>query len=155
MQKINPIPEGFHSVTPHIVVKDIQRASDFYKKAFGSEERRSIPGSDGKPMHAEIKIGNSVLMLMAENQKMGSRSPATLGGTPVVLALYVTDVDKSYKRAIDAGAKSIAPPKDMFWGDRYSQVSDLEGHIWSIAMHIKDPTPAVLSAAMKAECVTA
>jgi uncharacterized glyoxalase superfamily protein PhnB len=91
-------------------------------------------------------------MLMAENPKMGSRAPSTLGGSPVVLALYVTDTDKAYQRALDAGANPIAPPKDMFWGDRYAQVSDPDGHIWSIATHTKDPSPAELSAAVLVAC---
>jgi uncharacterized glyoxalase superfamily protein PhnB len=153
MANVKPIPEGYGTVTPHIVVKDGKRAIDFYKKAFGAEERCSFPGSDGKSfMHGEIKIGNSIVMLAGENPQWNATSPATLGGSSVTLALYVTDCDKSFKRAIDAGAKPVMPPADMFWGDRFSVVTDPDGHKWSIATHVKDPSPAEMQTAMKAMC---
>lgn len=150
MPNVKPIPDGYYSVTPHIVVKDIDKAVDFYKKAFGAETIGIFPGPDGKPMHGDIKIGNAHVMLSPESPKMGSRSPATLGGSPVTLALYVTNVDQSFKRAVDAGAKAVMPPADMFWGDRFSVVIDPEGHTWSISTHVKDPTPEEMQQAMKA-----
>ncbi len=153
MSAIKPIPEGYGTVTPHLVVKDGRKAIEFYKKAFGAEERCAFNGPDGKTfMHGEIKIGNSILMLAAENPQMNARTANTLGGTPVTLALYVTEVDKSFKRAVDAGAKPILPPTDMFWGDRYSMVSDPDGHSWSIATHVKEPSPQEMDAAMKQMC---
>jgi uncharacterized glyoxalase superfamily protein PhnB len=153
MSKITPIPEGYATVTPHLVVKDGRKAIEFYKQAFGAEERCAFNGPDGKSfMHGEIKIGSSILMLAAENPQMNARTANTLGGTPVTLALYVTDVDKSFGRAVAAGAKPILPPTDMFWGDRYSMVSDPDGHSWSIATHVKDPSPQEMNEAMQKMC---
>jgi uncharacterized glyoxalase superfamily protein PhnB len=152
MANVKPIPEGYGTLTPHIVVKDGRRAIDFYKKAFGAEAGGVFDGPDGKFMHGEIKIGNSRMMISPENPQWGATSPATLGGSAVTLALYVTDTDKSFKRAVDAGAKPVMPPADMFWGDRFAVVTDPDGHKWSIATHIKDPTPAEMDAAMKQMC---
>jgi uncharacterized glyoxalase superfamily protein PhnB len=153
MPNVKPVPDGYHTITPHIVVKDIRRAADFYKKAFGAEERFMMPGPDGKTlMHGEVKIGDSHLMLAAENPQWNSRGPVALGGTPVTIALYVNDCDKSYKRAIDAGATPGMPPSDMFWGDRWSMVKDPDGHCWSIATHTSDPTPAQMAEGMKKMC---
>ncbi|MBK7642347.1 MAG: VOC family protein [Planctomycetes bacterium] len=149
MSKIQPIPEGFTSVTPHIIVKDIKNAVAFYQKAFGAEACHIFPGPDGKPMHGDIKIGNAHVMLSPENPQWQARGPLALGGTPVTLALYVTDVDASFKRAVDAGAKPVMPPADMFWGDRFSVVTDPEGHSWSIATHTKDPSPEQMMEEMK------
>ncbi len=153
MANVKPIPDGYHTITPHIVVKDIRKAVEFYKKAFGAEERFMMPGPDGKTlMHGEVKIGDSHMMLGAENPQWNSRGPLSLGGTPVTIALYVTDCDKSYKRAVDAGAKPGMPPSDMFWGDRWSMVTDPDGHNWSIATHTSDPTPAQMAEGMKKMC---
>ncbi len=153
MANVKPIPDGYHTVTPHIVVKDIRRAVEFYKKAFGAEERFMMPGPDGKSlMHGEMKIGNSHVMLAAENPQWKSAGPISLGGTPVTLSLYVTECDKSFKRAVDAGAKPEMPPTDMFWGDRFAMVSDPDGHKWSIATHTSDPTQAQMAEGMKAMC---
>jgi len=153
MANVKPIPDGYYTVTPHIVVKDIRRAVEFYKKAFGAEAGLMIPGPDGKSvMHGEMKIGNSNVMLAAENPQWDSRGPATLGGSPVTLALYVTECDKSFKRAVDAGATPGMPPTDMFWGDRFAMVVDPDGHKWSIATHTSDPTPAQMAEGMKAMC---
>ena len=152
MTTVKPIPDGYGTLTPHLVVKDGRKAIEFYKKAFGAEERCAFPGPDGKFMHGEVKVGNSILMLAAENPQMNARTPNTLGGTPVTLALYVTDCDKAFKRAVDAGAKPIMPPADMFWGDRYSMVTDPDGHSWSIATHVKDPSPQEMNEAMQKMC---
>ncbi len=138
---VNAIPEGFSTITPHIICSDVAKAIEFYKKAFAAEDVCSMPGPDGKGvMHAEISIGNSRLMLGQENPQWNMKSPTTLGGTPVTIHLYVEDCDASYKRAIDAGATSIMPPDDAFWGDRYSTIADPFGHSWSLATHTKDLT---------------
>jgi PhnB protein len=134
------IPKGFHTVTPHLVVPDIAKAIDFYKRAFGAEElyRMDI---DGKVAHAEIKIGDSVIMLSPEMPQRYMRSPQSLGGTAVDILLYFRDVDQAFKRAVAEGAKITMPLDDMFWGDRYGQVMDPFGHSWSLATHKKDVKP--------------
>ncbi len=135
-----PIPEGFHTVTPSIVVSDSTKAIAFYRKAFGAEEHGVHRTPDGKVMHAEVKIGDSVVMLNDEFTGMGPgpRSPDTLKGTTAVLHIYVPDVDTAFKRAVDAGATVVMPVADMFWGDRYAQVTDPFGHRWSIATRKED-----------------
>ncbi len=137
-----PIPEGFRTVTPHLVIRNAAEAIEFYKKAFGAEELCRMPSPDGKTvMHAEIKIGDSVLMLCDEFPQMGAQSPQALGGSPVTVHLYVADVDQAYKRAVDAGATAAMPVQDMFWGDRYGKLTDPFGHHWSIATHTEDLAP--------------
>ncbi len=139
---VKPIPEGFHTVTPHIIVKNGAKALDFYKNAFGAEETCRVPGPDGESiMHAEFKIGNSPVMLASEWPDQGVVSPETVGGTPVTIHLYVNDVDAAMKKAADAGCKVTMPPADMFWGDRYGKLTDPFGHHWSIATHTEDLTP--------------
>lgn len=140
---VNPIPEGFRTVTPHMVVKNTADAIEFYKKAFGAEEIMRMCGPDGKSvMHAEIKIGDSIIMMCDEfPQSDHCRSPQSVNGTTVTLALYVEDVDKSFARAIDAGATVAMPVMDCFWGDRYGKVRDPFGHEWGIATHKQDLTP--------------
>ena len=138
----NPIPEGFNTVTPHLVVKGAAKAIEFYKKAFGAEEMVRLPGPDGNSlMHASIKIGNSVVMLVDEFPDMGCLSPDTINGTPVAIHLYVEDVDKVFSNAIQAGAKETMPLENTFWGDRYGKLEDPFGHSWSLATHIEDLTP--------------
>jgi PhnB protein len=134
------IPEGFHAVTPGLTVRDAAKAIDFYKRAFGAVElyRMSAPG--GKIGHAEIKIGDSIIML-SDEFPMGARSPQSAGGTTVTLHLYVQDVDAAFKQAVGAGAKADMPPTDMFWGDRYGQLTDPFGHSWGLATHVKDVSP--------------
>jgi PhnB protein len=142
--KVKPIPEGFNTLSPHIMVRDADKAIEFYKKAFGAEEICRMPGPDGKTiMHAELKFGNSTMMMCQEMPGMecSSVSPQTAGKTTTVLHLYVEDADALYNRAVKAGAKSIMPVSDMFWGDRYGQVGDPFGHVWSIATHKHDYTP--------------
>ncbi|GMU33305.1 MAG: VOC family protein [Planctomycetia bacterium] len=139
--KVNPIPEGFNSVTPHIVVKGAKAAMEFYKKAFGAEEVMCIPAPDGSVMHAEIQLGNSRVMIAEENPQMGCQSPKSLGGSPITVHLYVNDVDSVVNQAVKAGATSVMPITDMFWGDRYGMVTDPFGHKWSVATHTEDLTP--------------
>ena len=139
---VKAIPEGFHTVTPSLVVHAAADAIDFYKKAFGAEEIMRMPGPDGKSiMHAEVKIGNSILFITDEFPEAGCKSPKTLSGSPATFNIYTEDVDASFKRAIDAGAEVKMPATDMFWGDRYAQVIDPFGHTWGMATHKEDLTP--------------
>jgi PhnB protein len=138
---VKPIPAGYHTATPYLTLNDCARAIDFYKSAFGAQEIMRMDGPPGKIGHAEIKIGDSIIMLGDEIPAAGTRSPKSLGGTPVGILLYVTDVDSSYKRAVDAGAKPDAPPADMFWGDRYGKLTDPFGHSWALATHKEDVAP--------------
>jgi uncharacterized glyoxalase superfamily protein PhnB len=152
-QSVRPIPEGFHTVSPHLVVDGAAKAIEFYKKAFGAEEVVRMPAPDGKRlMHAEIRIGDSVVMLCDEFPEMGGgcRSPKALGSTCVTLHLYVNDADATFNRAVQAGATATAPLTDMFWGDRYGKVTDPFGHEWSIATHVKDVTPEEMQKAAAA-----
>lgn len=138
---VRPIPEGYHTITPHLVLNDSNSAIQFYQKAFGAEEIFRMPGPGGKGvMHAEIRIGNSPIMLNDEFPGMGTKSPKSLGGTTFTIHLYVDDVDKAFERAVAAGAKVEMPVSDMFWGDRYGKLSDPFGYHWSIATHTKDLT---------------
>ena len=137
-----PIPDGYRTVTPYLTVKSAGEAIDFYKRAFGAEEVVRMVGPDGKSvMHAEIKIGNSMLMLAEEWPQGDCKSPKSLGGTSVNMFLYVQDVDSAFQKAVSAGAKASMPPTDMFWGDRYCKLVDPYGHSWGIATHKLDMTP--------------
>jgi PhnB protein len=138
-EKVKPIPPGYHTVTPYLVVNNAAKAIEFYKQAFGATERGRMAGPQGKIAHAELQIGDSFVML--SDEMMGNKSPQTLGGSPVSLFLYVENVDSSFKRAVDAGAKADMPPADMFWGDRFGKVSDPFGHSWSLATHIEEVSP--------------
>ncbi len=140
--KVRPIPEGYHTITPLLVVKDAGRAIEFYKKAFGAKEimRMSAPG-DENVMHAELQIGSSRVFLGSECPEGTTRSAETLGGTAVSLFLYVEDVDTVFDRAVKAGAEVRMPVSDMFWGDRYGKVADPFGHEWDLATHKEDLTP--------------
>lgn len=145
------IPEGFHSTTPMLIFKDARKAIDFYKKALGAIERFTAPWPDGKGvMHAEIQIGDSIIMMGEENPDMPIKSAETLGGSPVSFYIYTEKVDEAYKRAVDAGAKSGMPVQDMFWGDRVGDVQDPFGYSWSLATHVKDMTAKELDEAAKA-----
>ena len=150
MPAVKPIPDGFHTLTPHIVVKGCAQAIEFYKKAFGAEELSRHPLPDGSIMHAMIRIGDSMVMMNDEFPQMGAKGPASIGGTPVTLHLYVADADKAWERAVAAGATVRMPIADMFWGDRYGVVSDPFGHSWSIATHKEDLTPEQMMAKMQA-----
>ena len=149
---VQPIPEGMHSLTPHIVCRDAPAAMDFYIRAFGARDGGRLAGPDGKLMHGMLWIGDSALMLVDENPKWGMSSPQLLKGTPVVLHLYVEKVDAALTRAVEAGATLTMPAADMFWGDRYGQVRDPFGHAWSIATHIRDVSPEDVLAASKTGC---
>ena len=139
-QAPKPIPEGMHSLTPHIVCAGAADAIDFYKRAFNAVEQARLPGPDGKLMHAAVKIGDSTLMLVDENPQWGSLGPKALKGSPVTIHLYVPDVDATVAKAVAAGAKVTMPVADMFWGDRYGQLEDPFGHRWSVATHTRDLT---------------
>jgi PhnB protein len=136
-----PIPEGFHTVTPSLVVRDAPKAIEFYKRALGAQELVRMPGPDGKIMHAELKIGDSIIFLAEENPNMGIKSPQTLGGCTSVLNLYVPNVDELFKQAVNAGAKESMPVADQFWGDRYGSLVDPFGYSWGIGTHKEDLTP--------------
>ncbi|MRX08331.1 VOC family protein [Pseudoduganella sp. FT25W] len=141
-------------IIPHLVCEGAADAIEFYKKAFNAEEMMRMPGEDGRIMHAALKIGDSTLMLADAFPEYGGKGPKALNGSPVTLHMYSPDVDAAFKQAVDAGATVRMPVADMFWGDRYGQVTDPFGHHWSIATHIKDMTPEEMMAAMKqqSEC---
>jgi PhnB protein len=136
--KVKPIPDGYHTITPYIVVNDGVRAIDFYQKAFGAEVLYKMVGPNGKVMHAELKIGDSPFMLGDEMPEMGVKSKKTIGGCPIGLYIYVTDVDARIKTAVDAGGKLTKPVKDQFYGDRSGAVEDPCGYEWTFATHVED-----------------
>lgn len=138
------IPDGYHSITPYLIIKGAAGAIDFYKRVFGATELMRMPDPSGKIGHAEIMIGDSHIMLADEYPEMGHRSPQTLGGAGVSLMIYLDDVDEVYKRAIAAGAKQVQPLKDQFYGDRSGTVQDPYGHVWTIATHVEDIAPEEL-----------
>ena len=135
---VSPIPEGYHSVTPYLVMKNAAAAIEFYKKAFGAVELFRMAGPGGKIGHAEIKIGDSPVMLADEYPDMGFKGPESLGGTPVSLMIYVDDVDKIFPRAIAAGGKEVRPLQNQFYGDRSGTLTDPFGHVWTISTHVED-----------------
>ncbi len=139
--KVQPIPKGYHVVTPSIVVRGADKAIEFYKKAFGAKELNRMAGPEGKVMHAEIKIGDSIVMLSDEFPAMGSSSPETVGGISASMLIYTKDADALFNQALSAGAKVSMPLADMFWGDRYGRVKDPFGHDWQIATHKENVTP--------------
>jgi uncharacterized glyoxalase superfamily protein PhnB len=141
MSKVKPIPEGMHTVTPHLVCSGASDAIAFYKKAFGATEQHRLPGQDGRLMHAAIRIGDSTVMLVDEMPDWGVLGPKALKGSPVTVHLYVPDVDAVVKQAASAGAKVTTQPTEMFWGDRYAQLEDPFGHRWSVATHTRDVDP--------------
>lgn len=149
MTQVAPIPAGFTTITPHLVCEGAADAIGFYKKAFNAVEMSRMPGPGGKLMHAQIKIGNACVMLVDDFPEWGSLGAKALKGSPVVLHMYVEDVDAVYAQAVAAGATAKMPPADMFWGDRYGQVVDPFGHTWSIATHKQDLTPAQMEQGMK------
>jgi PhnB protein len=139
--KVNAIPSGYHTLTPYLVVNDASRAIEFYKQVFGAKETVRMGGPGGKVGHAELKIGDSMLMLSDEMPGSGNRSPQSLGGSPVSVFMYVENVDSVFDQAVKAGAKADKPPEDMFWGDRFGHLTDPFGHLWAIATHIEDVAP--------------
>src|SRR5215471_11396996 len=145
---VKPVPEGYHTLTPFLTVRDAARAIEFYKQAFGATERGVAKGPDGKVMHAEIKIGDSIIMMSDEFPEFGSLSPESVGNTSMGLHIYVEDVDNAFDRAVKAGAKVEMPVMDQFWGDRYGRLKDPFGHKWSIATHKKDMSSDEMKHAM-------
>ena len=134
------VPEGFHTVTPQLTLDDAPRAIDWYKQALGAEEIMRAPGPDGKIMHAELRIGDS--RVMVNDAVMGGKGPQALGGSPAALWLYVDDADSLFNRAVGAGAQVRMPIADQFWGDRCGTFSDPHGYSWTVATHKEDLTPA-------------
>ena len=136
--KVKPIPEGYGAVTPYLIVDGAARAIEFYKQAFGAEETFRMEAPGGRVGHAEIKIGDSHVMLADEHPEMGARGPRTIGGSPISLVLYVEDVDATVNRAVEAGAKLTRPVANQFYGDRTGGVEDPFGHAWYVATHVED-----------------
>lgn len=143
MAKVKPVPEGYHSVTPYLIIKGASDAIEFYKKAFGAVELFRMPAPDGKVGHAEIKIGDSPIMLADEQTEMGYSyiGPATLGGSPVSIMIYIDDVDTIFNQAIAAGGEQLKPLQDQFYGDRSGSLKDPFGHVWHVATHVEDVSP--------------
>jgi PhnB protein len=139
--KVKPIPEGYHTITPYLSIKGASDAIEFYKKAFGAKEVMRMGEPGGRIGHAELQIGDSKIMLADEHPEMDFRSPRAIGGTPVLLHLYVEDVDNVVGRAVAAGAKVVRPVQDQFYGDRSGSVADPYGHIWHVATHTEDLSP--------------
>lgn len=135
------VPDGYHTVTASLTVKDGAAAIDFYQRAFGAREIMRVNSPDGKIMHAEIQVGDSRVMLADEHPGMGCAAPVSVGQATGSLYLYVPDVDAAFQRAVAAGAKAVMPVTDMFWGDRFGAVDDPSGHRWGLATHVEDPTP--------------
>lgn len=148
-KKVKPIPDGMHSITPHLVCAGAASAIAFYKQAFGATEVSRLPGPDGRLMHAQVMIGDSALMLVDEMPECGARGPKTLNGTPVSIHLYVEDADATVARAVAAGARVVMPLADMFWGDRFGLIEDPYGHQWTVATHQRDVSPEEMAQAAR------
>jgi PhnB protein len=138
---VKPIPEGYHTVTPYLTVDDAAAAIEFYTRAFGATERSRMPSPDGRIAHAELEIGDSLIMLSDPFPQGQTKPPKELGGASGAIFLYVEDVDTAFRRATDAGATVTMPPEDMFWGDRFGSLADPFGHHWSLATHVEDLSP--------------
>ncbi|HVT45129.1 MAG TPA: VOC family protein [Thermoanaerobaculia bacterium] len=147
---VKAIPDGYAAVTPYLVMKNASKAIDFYKQVFDATERLRMDAPGGKIGHAELEIGDSLIMLADESPEMGFVGPETIGGTPVTLMLYVEDVDARFRRAIDAGAKELRAVQDQFYGDRSGTLTDPFGHVWTIGTHIEDVSPEEMSRRMEA-----
>jgi PhnB protein len=145
-----PIPEGYHSLTPYLAVDDATEAIEFYKKAFGAKERGRMDAPGDTIGHAELEIGDALVMLSDPSPQSATRSPKELGGTSVSVFMYVEDVDAFVKKAVDAGANVVMEVADQFWGDRFGTISDPFGHIWSIATHVEDVPPEEMEERAKA-----
>jgi PhnB protein len=141
---VKPIPDGYENLTPYLYVSDARRAIEFYRTAFGAAELLRMDGPGGRIGHAELQIGGSRVMLADEHPEMGVRSPGAYGGTPVSFLLYVEDVDRVFRAAIDAGAKELRPIENRFYGDRSGMLQDPFGHQWMIATHVEDVAPEEL-----------
>ena len=149
MPQVKPVPDGMHTVTPHLICAGAADAIEFYKKAFNAVEGGRLPGQNGRLMHAMIRIEGSAVMLVDEMPEWGALGPKSLKGSPVTIHLYVDDVDSFVARAVKAGAKVTMPVEDQFWGDRYGKLEDPFGHHWSVATHVRDVTPEEMHKAMQ------
>jgi PhnB protein len=149
MPKVKPVPDGMHTVTPHLICAGAADAIEFYKNAFKAVEEGRMPGPQGKLVHAMIRIEGSAVMLVDEMPEWGALGPKSLKGSPVTIHLYVEDVDAFVQRAVNAGAKITMPAADMFWGDRYCKLEDPFGHHWSVATHMRDVSPEEMQQAMQ------
>jgi len=148
---VKRVPEGHHTVTPHLTVRDGTKMIEFYKQAFGAKELRRSVAPDGKALlHAELQIGDSRIFLNDEFPEMGAKCPLGTNGTPMQIHLYVEDVDSLFQQAVSAGAKVVMPLADQFWGDRYGVVEDPSGHHWALASHVQDMTPEQMKQAAAA-----
>jgi PhnB protein len=147
--QVKPIPDGMHSVTPHLICAGVADAIAFYEKAFGAVETVRLPGPQGKIMHAAVRIGDSTIMLTDEFPDFGSFGPKALKGSPVVIHLYVDNSDEFAARAVAAGARMTMPVSEMFWGDRYGQLEDPFGHRWAVATHVREASPEEMRAAIQ------
>ena len=146
---VKPIPDGYHSVTPYLIVRGAAKAIDFYVNAFGATELMRMPGPDGTIGHAEIRIGDSPVMLADENAAVNAEGPEILGGSPVLLMIYVEDCDAVFQRALSLGATQVKPVQDQFYGDRSGSLTDPFGHQWTVATHTEDVSPEEMSRRMK------
>lgn len=153
MRNAKPIPEGYHTATPYLIIKDAAQAIEFYKKAFNAEELCRIPSPDGdRLIHSAVKIGDSILFIMDEVPQMGALGPKSLGGSSVTIHLYVEDVDSLYNQAVKAGAEVRMPLADQPWGDRYGSLTDPFGHSWGLATHIEDVSFEEVNRRFEAAC---
>ena len=141
MPDVKPIPEGYPQVIPYLAIDGAGDAIEFYTNVFGARERMRMPAPEGKVGHAELELGDSLIMLADEFPDMGNRSPKSIGGSPVTIAIYVEDVDSVFERAIQEGATSLRPVENQFYGDRTGQLEDPFGHRWSVATHVEDVPP--------------
>jgi PhnB protein len=144
-QKVDPIPEGYHTITPYLTVRGAADALAFYERAFGAKELYRMDGPGGSIMHAEMRLGDSAFMLTDESEEWGNLSPASIGGTGSSLMIYVDDADEIFNRAVEAGAKVVMEVSDQFYGDRSGMVEDPYGHRWSISTHVEDVPPDELN----------
>lgn len=149
MAEVKPIPEGYHSLTPYLIIDGAAKALEYYTKAFGATELFRME-HEGKIGHAEMKIGDSPFMLADENAQMGFKGPKALGGTPVSLMIYVDDVDTTFKQAVEAGGVEMKPLQDQFYGDRSGTLTDPFGHVWTVATHKEDVSPEEMDKRLKA-----
>ena len=147
---VKPIPEGYHTPIPYLAVEDAEAAIEYYKKAFGAKERYRMPMPDGKIAHAELEIAQSILMLSDVFPQATTRSPKEIGGTTVSIFVFVEDVDKVVKQAVDPGGTIAMEPVDQFWGDRFGTITDPFGHLWGISTHVEDVAPEEIAERAKA-----
>ena len=152
---VKPIPDGYHTVTPYLAVEDAAAAIDYYKKVFGAKERVRMDAPDGKIGHAELEIGDSLVMLADAVPQFSTRAPTEVGATTASIFLYVEDVDAVVKGAVDAGATVLMEVADQFWGDRFGTVQDPFGHQWSVATHVEDVPPEEIEERAKAAMAAA